>query len=47
MAMNVADPMTLTWPNWAKAFFKSKGVTAKETENCTNYPPDDASVWDG
>ncbi|HXA90812.1 MAG TPA: DUF5078 domain-containing protein [Mycobacterium sp.] len=24
-----------------------KGVVAKETDNCANYPPDDMSVWDG
>jgi hypothetical protein len=47
MATNFADPMTASWPNWAKVFFNNKGVTAKETENCANYPPDDASVWDG
>ena len=47
MATNFADPMTLAWPNWAKVFFNNKGVAAKETDNCTNYPPDDASVWDG
>jgi hypothetical protein len=47
MATNFADPMTLAWPNWAKIFFNNKGVAAKETDNCANYPPDDASVWDG
>jgi hypothetical protein len=47
MATNFADPMTLAWPNWAKVFFNNKGVAAKETDNCTNYPPDDQSVWDG
>ena len=47
MATNFADPMTLAWPNWAKAFFNNKGVAAKETDNCTNYPPGDGSVWDG
>jgi hypothetical protein len=47
MATNVADPMTLAWPNWAKIFFNNKGVAANETDNCTNYPPDDQSVWDG
>jgi Domain of unknown function (DUF5078) len=43
---NFADPMTAAWPNWAKIFFNNKGVAAKETENCANYPPDDQSVWD-
>ena len=47
MATNFADPMTLAWPNWAKVFFNNKGVAAKETDNCTNYPPGDGSVWDG
>ena len=47
MATNVADPMTLAWPNWAKIFFNNKGVAAKETDNCTNHPPGDGSVWDG
>ena len=46
MATNFADPMTASWPNWAKVFFNNKGVAAKETENCANYPPDDQSVWD-
>lgn len=35
------------WGNWAKIFFNNKGVAAKETDNCANYPPDDMSVWDG
>ena len=47
MATNFADPMTASWPNWAKVFFNNKGVSAKETENCANYPPEDPSVWDG
>jgi hypothetical protein len=47
MATNFADPMTASWPNWAKIFFNNKGVAAKETDNCTNYAPDDMSVWDG
>ena len=34
--------MTASWPNWAKIFFNNKGVAAKETDNCANYPPDDA-----
>jgi len=46
MATNFADPMTASWPNWAKIFFNNKGVAAKETDNCANYPPNDASVWD-
>jgi hypothetical protein len=46
-ATHVADPMTLAWPNWAKIFFNDKGLAATETDNCANYPPDDASLWDG
>jgi Domain of unknown function (DUF5078) len=46
MVTNFVDPMTLAWPNWAKIFFNNKGVAAKETDNCANYPPDDESVWD-
>jgi hypothetical protein len=42
-----ADPMTASWPNWAKVFFNNKGVAAKETDHCADYPPDDMSVWDG
>jgi hypothetical protein len=48
MATHIADQMTLAWPNWAKIFFNNKGVAAKETDDCANYPPnDDPSVWDG
>src|ERR1700739_2435443 len=32
--------------NWAKIFFNNKGVAAKETDHCADYPPDDPSVWD-
>jgi hypothetical protein len=35
------------WGNWAKVFFNNKGVAAKETDHCADYPPDDQSVWDG
>jgi hypothetical protein len=27
-------------------FFNNKGVTAKETDHCADYPPADLSVWD-
>jgi hypothetical protein len=30
MATNFADPITASWPNWAKVFFNNKGVAAKE-----------------
>jgi uncharacterized protein DUF5078 len=46
MVTNFADPMTAAWPNWAKIFFNNKGVAAKETDHCANYPLDDQSVWD-
>lgn len=47
MATNVADQMTLAWPNWAKVFFNNKGVAAITTDHCAEYPPDDMSLWDG
>ena len=34
------------WGNWAKVFFNNKGVVAKATDVCTNYPRGDMSVWD-
>ncbi|MCV7259605.1 DUF5078 domain-containing protein [Mycobacterium shimoidei] len=40
------DPLWFAWPNHMKIFFNNKGVVAKETDNCANYPPDDMSVWD-
>lgn len=46
LATNFADPMTLAWPNHAKIFFNNKGVVAKSTEACSQYPRDDMSVWD-
>ena len=39
MVTNFADPMTASWPNWAKIFFNNKGVTAKETDHCADYHP--------
>ena len=33
------------WGNWAKLFFNNKGVVAKATDVCMNYPPGDQSVW--
>ncbi|HUB54711.1 MAG TPA: DUF5078 domain-containing protein [Mycobacterium sp.] len=39
------DPLNLAWPNHMKLFFNNKGVVAKETENCQNYPAGDMSVW--
>ena len=34
------------WGNWAKIFFNNKGVVAKATEICNQYPRGDMSVWD-
>ncbi|HEU0190468.1 MAG TPA: DUF5078 domain-containing protein [Mycobacterium sp.] len=45
LATNFADDLTERWPNHSKIFFNNKGVVAKSTENCAQYPPDDASVW--
>ena len=39
------DQLSLAWPNHMKIFFNNKGVVAKETENCQNYPANDMSVW--
>ncbi|MGB3896366.1 MAG: DUF5078 domain-containing protein, partial [Mycolicibacter sinensis] len=36
----------VSWPNHAKIFFNNKGVVAKSTEACSQYPRDDMSVWD-
>lgn len=46
LATNFADPVTVSWPNHAKIFFNNKGVVAKSTEACSQYPRDDMSVWD-
>ena len=43
---NGVDPLWLAWPNHMKVFFNNKGVAAKETDHCADYPPDDQSVWD-
>jgi hypothetical protein len=34
------------WGNWAKLFFNNKGVVAKATDVCMNYPAGDMSIWD-
>jgi len=39
------NPLNLAWPNHMKLFFNNKGVVAKETENCQNYPRGDMSLW--
>ena len=46
LATNIyADPLAFQWPNHAKLFFNNKGVAANTTDICTQYPPDDMSVW--
>lgn len=46
IATNIyAEPMAFNWPNWAKLFFDNKGVAARTTDVCAQYPPDDMSVW--
>jgi hypothetical protein len=46
IATNVwGEPMAQRWGNWAKIFFNNKGVVAKATDVCTNYPRGDMSVW--
>ena len=45
-ATNVFYEQTATrWGNWAKLFFNNKGVVAKATDVCMNYPKGDMSVW--
>jgi len=39
------EQMATHWGNWAKLFFNNKGVVAKATDVCMNYPPDDPTVW--
>ena len=34
------------WGNWAKVFFNNKGVVAKATDVCVNYPAGNMQVWD-
>ncbi len=39
------EQMAFAWPNWAKLFFNNKGVAATATDVCSQYPPDDMSLW--
>ncbi|HEY7051224.1 MAG TPA: DUF5078 domain-containing protein [Mycobacterium sp.] len=39
------EQMATHWGNWAKLFFNNKGVVAKATDVCMNYPPVDPTVW--
>ena len=45
VATNLAEPLTLAWPNHAKLFFNNKGVAAHTTDVCAGYAPNDMSVW--
>lgn len=38
------EQMAFRWPNWAKIFFNNKGVAARATDVCHEYP-DDPGVW--
>ncbi|MGI9164203.1 MAG: DUF5078 domain-containing protein [Mycobacterium sp.] len=40
-----SDPLVFQWPNHAKLFFNNKGVAARATDVCDQYPPGDMSVW--
>ena len=39
------EQVATRWGNWAKLFFNNKGVVAKATDVCMNYPKGDMSVW--
>lgn len=39
------EQMAFRWPNWAKLFFNNKGVAARATDICAQYPPHDEAVW--
>jgi hypothetical protein len=41
------EQLAFAWLNWAKIFFNNEGVAAQETDNCTSYPPNDQTLWDG
>jgi hypothetical protein len=45
LVSNLADPLTVAWPNHAKLFFNNRGVAAHTTDICSKYPLDDPSVW--
>jgi hypothetical protein len=40
------EQMATHWGNWAKLFFNNKGVVARSTDVCAQYPASDPSVWD-
>ena len=35
---HVSDPLWVAWPNHMKIFFNNKGVVAKATDICNQYP---------
>jgi hypothetical protein len=39
------EQMATHWGNWAKLFFNNKGVVAKATDVCLDYPQVDPTVW--
>jgi hypothetical protein len=39
------EQMATHWGNWAKLFFNNKGVVARSTDVCAEYPPSDPGVW--
>lgn len=39
------EQMATHWGNWAKLFFNNKGVVAKATDVCAQYPQADPGVW--
>ena len=39
------EQLAFAWPNWAKLFFNNKGVAARATDVCAQYPVDDPGVW--
>ncbi len=38
------EQLAFAWPNWAKLFFNNKGVAARTTDICDQYPTD-PSLW--
>jgi hypothetical protein len=39
------EQLAFAWPNWAKLFFNNRGVAARATDVCAQYPVDDPGVW--
>ena len=38
------EQLAFAWPNWAKIFFNNKGVAARATDVCNQYPTD-PGIW--